>query len=582
MPFDAYLLSGVTEELQSAVGAKIDKVQQPTRDTVLLSIRIYGGNRKLYISANPNHARVQYTDLSFENPAQPPMFCMLLRKHLVGARILSLTQQPMERLVIMELEGQDELGADSRKYLIAELMGRNSNLILTDGEKRIIDCLRRVDLEMSETRQVLPGLYYHEPPEQDKCDPRGMTADDFRNLLESVKTPTRVAKLLQQSLNGVSPLLCREMSCLICGATDGDVMDIIDPAAAANTLVEFFRKPMTPTLLLENGTPKEFTCVPITQYGDFLEQRSYPDYRTLLDEYYGKRERSERQRQRAQTLQKTVTTHRDRVRRKLALQQKELNDSLDRETLRRNADLVMANLHKIRKGDILLTTEDFYDPEMKETTVRLLPHLSAQQNAARYYKEYTKAKNAEKILTEQIVRGETELSYLNSVLEELARAETDRDLTEIRAELVAQNYVRETDRKKQMKQPASKPMEFTSSSGWTILVGRNNRQNDQLTLKMAGKQDIWLHVQKIHGSHVIILCGNTNPDDQTMTEAAQLAAWFSEAREGQNVAVDTVRVKHVRKPVGALPGMVIYDHYNTLYVTPKEELTEWLRKKERR
>ena len=578
MPFDALYLSAVTEELAPAVGSRIDRVQQPTRDTVLLQLRSREGSRKLLITLNPNHPRVHFTELSFENPAQPPMFCMLLRKHLTAAKIAAFTQKPMERMLTITLDTYDELGDPARKLLVLELMGRTSNLILVGPDGRIIDCLRRVDLEMSETRQVLPGLYYHEPPAQDKRDPFSMTEADFAALLYSVDSPTRLDKLLLGSLNGLSPLLCRELSCRVCGETDADVLELEDRAEAARILADFFAscRPFTPTLLRRDGIPAEFSCVPIRQYGGYLEEERPESCCKLLDTFYGVRERAERQRQRAQQLTKTVTNHRDRVSRKLELQRKEKAESQDRERLRRCGDLITANFYRMTKGQTVLETEDFYDPDLKPVQIRLSPQLSPQQNAAKYYKDYARAKHAEQILSEQITRGERELSYLQSVLEELSRAETDRDLTEIRAELAEQGYVRDQERKKQMKQQPSKPMEFVSSSGFRILVGRNNRQNDQLTLKMAARSDIWLHTQKIHGSHVIIVCAGQQPDDQTVTEAAQLAAWYSQARQGQNVAVDLTPVRNVKKPQGSLPGMVIYDKYNTVYVTPDGTLPEKL------
>ena len=576
MPFDALFLSAMTAELSEMTGARIDRVQQPARDTVLLALRSRTGNRKLMISVNPNHPRVQFTALSFENPAQPPMFCMLLRKHLVGARILSFEQKPMERMLTIRLDCLDELGESAEKRLVLELMGRASNLILVGQDGRIIDCLRRVDLEMSEERQVLPGLYYHEPPTRGKINPYTLDAPAFSALLRRGDGEKRLDKYLLDSLDGLSPLVCRELAFCLCGETDAPLSALRDPDAAGSLLAGFFAEPFSPTLLLEDGAPREFSCVDVRQYGGFLKKEQCADFSALLDAFYGKKERAERRRQRTQQLTRQITNHRDRTARKLLLQQKELSESRDRERLRRCGDLVMANLYAIKRGQTVLRTQDFYDPELREIDIPLQPQLSPQQNAARYYKEYAKAKNAEKVLGKQIERGSREKEYLESVLEELSRAETDRDIAEIRAELEAQGYVRAQDRKKRMKQQPSSPMEFFSSGGFRLLVGRNNRQNDQLTLKTAHKQDIWLHAQKIHGSHVIICTGGAPVDDQTMTEAAELAALYSQARGGQNVAVDATQVRNVKKPVGALPGMVIYDRYNTLYVTPDESLPERL------
>lgn len=580
MPFDAIFLSAVTEELSAAVGSRIDKIQQPSRDTVLLALRSREGNRKLLITVNPNYPRVQFTELAFENPAQPPMFCMLLRKHLTSARVVSFRQKPLERMLDITLDCFDELGTPVQKHLILELMGRTSNLILTGPDGRIIDCLRRVDIEMSEARQVLPGLYYREPPEQNKQNPFLLTEDDFFSMLSAIDVPTRLDKLLQNNLNGLSPLLCRELSFRVSGETDQNVLELSDLRGAAQIIAAFFAEIKTfhPTLLSLDGTPKDFSSVNIQQYGDYMQKEERSACSELLDTFYGKKERSERQRQRSQQLTKLITNHRDRVSRKLELQKQERLKSQDREYLRRCGDLVTANLYQIQKGQTTLVTQDFYDPDLKEVKVSLSPRLSPQQNAAKYYKDYARAKHAEQVLTEQISKGELELQYLQSVLEELTRAETDSDLSEIRTELIGQGYVRNTDRKKQMKKQPAKPMEFWSSTGFQILVGRNNHQNDQLTMKMAARSDIWLHTQKIHGSHVIIVCHGQQPDDQTMTEAAQLAAYYSQARQGQNVPVDTTAVRNVKKPVGSLPGMVIYDRYNTLYVTPDETLPEKLHK----
>lgn len=575
MPFDALFLTAVTKELQSAAGMRIDRVQQPTRDTVLLALRGNGGQKKLFISASPNNPRVQFTELGYENPAQPPMFCMLLRKHLIGSRIQALVQEPMERLLTIVLESPDELGVLSEKHLILELMGRGANLILTDAENRIIDCLRRVDLEASEQRQLLPGLFYRMPPKLEKANPLLLSAKEAESLLSS-DSPVLLDKLLLQRIGGISPLICRELSYRLTGSTESDACTLGNLSSAGQVLADFLQLEPIPILLSENGSPKDFSCREIIQYGGFRQIQRCSSFSELLDSFYGKRERSERQRQRSQQLTQSVSVRRDRTRRKLLLQQKELADSLGREGLRQKGDLIMANLYQIRKGETVLKAQNFYDPELKELSVPLQPQLSPQQNAARYYKEYAKAKNAEKILKEQISRGSRELEYLNSVLDELSRAETDRDLTEIKAELIEQGYIRENDRKKQMKQPPSRPMRFLSSEGMEILAGRNNRQNDLLTLKTASKGDIWLHAQKVHGSHVIIVCGSDIPGDQTITEAAALAAWFSQARGGQNVPVDMTRVKNVKKPAGSMPGMVTYDKYSTVFVTPEDGLAERL------
>ncbi len=576
MPFDAMFLSAVCDELrQELIGARVEKVQQPARDMVVLQLR---GKARLLLSASGNRPRFHVTQASYENPAQPPMFCMLLRKHLAGGRIAAIEQPPAERSVELTLDCTDEMGTPCQKRLILELMGRNSNLILTDGENRILDCMRRVDFEMSEQRQVLPGLFYHRPPRQEgKLTPQELTKPALERLLAQTAAPVHLDRWIVDHVAGISPLIARELAFGFCGETDADVLTL-DRARLAEALTQpSLLQARQPTLLLCGGRPKDFTYCPIRQYGTYMTARTMPSFSALLDAFYTETEQRERMLQKSQSLRRTVTNLLERTRRKLAAQRKEREASLDRETLRRRGDIVTANLHAMTRGMTVLRAEDFYQEDMPEIEIPLRPELSPQQNAARFYKEYNKAKHAEKILAEQIARGEIEEEYLGAVLDELNRAESERDLAEIRAELEAGGYVRSADRRRQQKQPASRPMRFRSSDGFEILVGRNNRQNDQLSLKTARRDDLWLHIQKFHGTHVIICCAGAPVPDGTITEAAMLAAWYSQAREGQNVPVDVTQVRNLRKPNGAKPGMVVYDRYRTVIVTPDAALCERLR-----
>ena len=576
MPFDAMFLSAVCDELrQELIGARVEKIQQPTRDMVVLQLR---GKARLLLSASGNRPRFHVTQASYENPAQPPMFCMLLRKHLAGGRIAAIEQPPAERSVELTLDCTDEMGTPCQKRLILELMGRNSNLILTDGENRILDCMRRVDFEMSEQRQVLPGLFYHRPPRQEgKLTPQELTKPALERLLEQTAAPVHLDRWIVDHVAGISPLIARELAFGFCGETDADVLTL-DRARLAEALTQpSLLQARQPTLLLCGGRPKDFAYCPIRQYGAYMTARTMPSFSALLDAFYTETEQRERMLQKSQSLRRTVTNLLERTRRKLAAQRKEREASLDRETLRRRGDIVTANLHAMTRGMTVLRAEDFYQEDMPEIEIPLRPELSPQQNAARFYKEYNKAKHAEKILAEQIARGEIEEEYLGAVLDELNRAESERDLAEIRAELEAGGYVRSADRRRQQKQPASRPMRFRSSDGFEILVGRNNRQNDQLSLKTARRDDLWLHIQKFHGTHVIICCAGAPVPDGTITEAAMLAAWYSQAREGQNVPVDVTQVRNLRKPNGAKPGMVVYDRYRTVIVTPDAALCERLR-----
>lgn len=574
MPLDALCLTAVAEELRPVLeGAKIDKIYQPTRDEVVLFLRGQGENVRLLLSANPGHPRAHLTTLTRENPDKPPMFCMLLRKHLLGGRILELNQPPLERILDFRLETIDELGDRVERRLVLEAMGRSANLILLDGEGRIIDCIRRIDGDLSKgQRQVLPGLFYRQPPVPDKLNPFTLSEDE---LLAALDNPTQrePEKLLMDTFTGLSPLIARELA-FRAGGAEGLY------SALLKLRKDVKENNFTPYLLVRDGKPVDFSFLPILQYGPETESIRQESFSVMLDGFYERREAAERVRQRGQDLVKTVTNARDRTARKLANQEKELAATLDREKLREQGDIITSNLHVMEKGMTVLKAMNFYDPECREIEIKLDPLLTPQLNAAKYYKEYNKAKTAEKMLTLQIEKGERELEYLNSVLENLELAEGERDLGEIRQELTDTGYLRRAKTAaKREKRVAGKPMEFRSSAGLRITVGKNNSQNDQLTTKMAYKSDIWLHTQKIHGSHVILWLEGGEADAQSLTEAAVLAATFSQARESTRVPVDYTPVKYVKKPAGSRPGMVIYTTYQTAVVDPDPELAKRLRVK---
>ena len=587
MPLDALCLSGVVHELQNALsGAKIDKIYQPGRDEVVLALRAPAGNVKLLLSANPSHPRAHLTQISRENPDKPPMFCMLLRKHLSGARLLELLQAPMERVVDLRLEALDELGDRVERRLVLEAMGRHSNLILLDGEGRIMDCLRRVDSDMSARRQVLPGLFYRLPPAQEKLDPSSLDRAALESALAAAPEESQADKWLLDTFGGLSPLICRELAFRAGGATDarlhqmgeGGRSRLLDELEGLLRSVQ--ENSFTPVMLEKEGHPSDFTFQPISQYGPAVSCVPFPSFSALLDRFYEQRENQERVRQRGQDLIRSVTNARDRAARKIGLQEQELAATRDRERLRQFGDIITSNLHAMEKGMSRLTAADFYDPECPQIHIPLDPLLTPQQNAAKYYKEYNKAKTAESILTLQLEKGRRDLDYLNSVLEAIALAEGERDLQEIRQELTDTGYLRRPSKARDRgKRVASKPMEFRSSSGLRISVGKNNTQNDLLTTKQAFKSDLWFHTQKIHGSHVILWTEGGQPDLTSIQEAAQLAAWFSQGRESGKVAVDYTPVKYVKKPGGARPGMVVYTTYETAYVAPDGELARRLRVK---
>ena len=572
MALDAVCLRAVLEELRpQLLDLRIDKVQQPSRDQVILLLR---GNRRLLLNAGAGSPRIHFTELLRDNPAEPPMFCMLLRKYLVGGRVESLTQPGMERSAELTFRVTDEFGRESRRTLVLEAIGRRSNLILLDEERRIIDCLRRVDSEMSPERQVLPGLFYELPPTHEKRPFTEGDEADFRAALAAANPERPADAFLLDTYFGLSPLVARELVFQAAGDSGKRVYELTPEQETAlwQAILSLRRRvedgDFQPICLYRDGKPAEFSYLPIRQYGDLMENRPMESFSALMDVFYESREREERTRQLGQDLIRSVTSARDRCRRKLAQQRQEFAKCRDRDQLRISGELITANLYRMERGQTKLTAENYYDPDCREITIPLDPLLTPQQNAAKYYKRYTKARTAEKYLTEQMALAERDEAYLESVLEELRQAETEQDFLDIRAELRENGFLKRSGKEKKELKRATKPREFRTSGGWRVLVGRNNRQNDQLTTKTADYRDLWLHTQKIHGSHVILCCQGQEVPEEDLLQAARLAAYFSQAKDSANVPVDCAAVRYVKKPAGARPGMVTYTNARTLYVTP--------------
>ena len=583
MPLDAICLAAVREELSTLIeGTRIDKVQQPERDIIILALRGAGVTRRLLISSGSGDARVHLTDHQFENPASPPMFCMLLRKHLIGARIIAITQPPAERAMRLSLMAPDALGVLSEKNLIIELVGRLSNVILTGSDGIIIDCLRRIGGELSDKRMLLPGLLYRPLRMQEgKIDPLSATGADWQAAYERIKEKTADNWLLS-AFSALSPLICREIAWRAYGETDISMNAIKDGGEALR--IEFFGLVETVkaggfepwSITGEDNSQGDFSYTRIMQYEGAFDVKREESFSAMLDDLRTRYSQIERTRRRASATAKTVKVARDRLRRKLAVQREELKRAGERGALRECGDIIMANLHFMEKGQSELVTLDLYSEDEKMRNIRLDPLKTPQQNAAKYYKSYTKAKNAEIYLAEQILFGESELNYLESVIGEIALAEGESDLQSIRDELLETGYLRA---KKQAGKKASEsaPTRFDSSTGLQIFAGRNNTQNDRLTLKTASRTDVWMHAQKAHGAHVIIYCEGKAPDEKSIYEVAVIAAYFSSARAAGKVPVDYTLIKNVKKPPGGRPGMVIYSDFKTIIVPPDEELINRLR-----
>lgn len=578
MALDGVFLRHLKKELEEKLlGARVDKIYQPNREEITVAFRTRENAFKVLFSARANSARVHFTDISLENPKQPPMLCMLLRKRLSGAKLTAIRQPGLERLLHFDFDALNELGDHVTLTLTTEIMGRYSNIIFTGEDGKIIDALKRVDAEMSSQRLVLPGLVYRLPPPQEKRCVLDTSSQELLSALRNLPGDMELSKALLSVLQGVSPIVCREIAHR---AGRGAELTVKTMDEEQYFRAGFFYQQVkdaaeqadgAPYMAVSlQGKPMDFSFQEIRQYGTSAVIKRGESFSALLDAFYRERDQQERMRVREQDLLRLLSTHSERLSRKINAQRAELEQCAQRDALRVAGDLISANLYALPKGAPSADLPNYYEEGQPLIHVKLDPALTPSQNAQRYYKEYRKAKTAEEKLTEQIALAGKELEYLDSVLDALSRAETEQDLQEIRGELREQGYVR-TLRSKKQKEPAlSAPMRFTTSEGFTVLVGRNNRQNDRLTMKLAGNNDIWFHTKNIPGSHTVLLTEGKQPTPRAMEEAAILAASHSRAKSSAQVPVDYTQIRNVSKPQGAKPGMVIYVNYKTIFVDPAQ------------
>lgn len=581
MALDGAFLRHIKKELEeNVIDAKVDKIYQPNREEMVLSLRTHSDHFKLLMSARANSARIHFTHIVPENPKSPPMLCMLLRKRLAGARLVAVRQPGLERMLYLDFDATNDLGDRIRLSLVMEIMGRYSNIIFVDENGKIIDALKRVDEEMSSERLVFPGMTYELPPPQDKLCLLTVSVQEIVDRIKQIPADMALSKALLNTLQGVSPIVCRELEHLIGHGADVTVKMM---TAEQSDRLNFFLSRMADTVKNIDGKPFmvsdssrkpiDFSFLNIEQYGLTAVVNQQESFSALLDSFYDERDRIDRMRVRSQGLLHILSTVSDRLSRKINLQRAELAHSAERDASRICGDLISSNLYKLQKSGESVEVENFYDEAMPLVKIKMNPALSPSQNAQKYYKLYRKACTAEKMLTVQVKQAQQELSYIDTVFEELSRAATERDLTEVRAELIEQGYIRTP--KERQKQPAQiGPMEYTSSDGFKILVGRNNRQNDKLTMKQANNNDIWLHTKNIPGSHTIIVTDGAKATETAIYEAAMLAALHSRGRDSSHVPVDYTEVRNVSKPQGAKPGMVIYVNNKTINVTPDAEFAE--------
>jgi len=572
MALDTLVINALTDELSKKLtGGRIDKIHQPERDEILVGIRTYSESFKLVISASPAHPRIHFSAVLKENPLTPPMFCMLLRKHLSSGKILSVEQTDFERIIRFDIESYNELGDLTVKHLIVELMGRNSNIILTDSDMKIIDSARHVDFTQSSVRQILPGCAYLPPPSQEKIP---VLSAEIKNV-ELNFSPEGITpdKAIMNSVSGISPLSAREIvhraigNCnLVCGELSQDEKEKISAELKSSRLTRY-----SPCILTNGERIVDFSAIKIEQYGESMTCIPYDSVSSLLEDFYQKKDIAERMKQKSADLLKLLHNHEERLVKKSIIQQKTLADAAKKEQYKIKGDLLTANIYRITQGEEFTILENYYDPTCPPIKITLKPELSPAQNAQRYYKLYTKAKTAEIEVANQLKQTAEDLEYIKSTLALLKNCTSESDLNAIRTELSEQGFLkRQALGKKNKKQETSKPLHFVTKDGFDIYVGKNNTQNDYLTLKFANRQDLWFHTKQIHGSHTIIKLGkDKDVPHSTILEAAAIAAYYSQGRDSSNVPVDYTKIKNVKKTNGAKPGMVIYDFYNTVYVHPK-------------
>lgn len=562
MALDGMMLSLIkTELLDELRDAHINQIHQPSKDEIVINFRTRSGSKKLFLSCRADCARVHFTENAPENPPTPPMLCMLLRKRLCGARLIDIRQIGFERILFFDFEGTNEIGDRENLTLCIEIMGRYSNIILIDKNGLVVDAVKRIDITMSNDRVVLPKIEYMLPQSQDKIN---VLTSDFSEIEKAVELSEKsLDKAVLSAVQGVSPIVCREIEHKV---FEGNTL-----ASLIENLTHILRNNnATPTMVLKDeNTPFDITFMDITQYGDSMINKQFDTFSAMLDKFYYQRDMAVRMKQRSMDLHKLVSNAIERISKKINIQTQELKKSENREELRIKGDLLQANLYRISKGAMFVEVENFYDENYETMRIVLDPSITPAQNAQRFYKAYAKAKTAQGVLKVQIEKAQAELSYMISVQDFLNRAQSDKELSQIRLELVEQGYIKEHRNNKQKAPKALPPIEFETSDGFVVLVGRNNKQNDVLTLKTASKSDYWFHTKNIPGSHTIVLTDGRDISEQAVVEAAQICAYHSKAKDSAQVPVDYTIVKNVSKPSGAKPGKVIYVNNKTVYVTPK-------------
>lgn len=582
MALDGIFLCKLRDELKGLIiGLRVDKVNQPTKDEIVLTLRGKGCAYSLLCCVRADSPRLHLTANKISNPSVPPMFCMLLRKYLTGAMIKDIRQEGMDRIVFIDLDATNEIGDKTELTVCMEIMGKHSNFILL-SEGKVVDSIKRIDFATSSVRQILPGVPYRLPPMQGKLN---IDTEAVETIIKKVQSfdNKMLSGAIMNTLEGVSPVVAREIAHRVCFGDEavselGDIQIDMLKSEIENIKENLHRTEELYMLQTADGKPKDLSHIEIKQYDDSFNVKKYRSASELLDDFYFERDRINRINHRGHELIKLMNNLVERTARKLQIQREELKKCADREQLKLYGELIVANLYQLQKGTSFYEVQNYYD-DCKLIKIPCDPALSPTENQKKYYKEYRKAQTAEEMLTKLIEDGEQELIYLESVLDEISRADTDSEISAIRMELSDGGYIKNIKGKKQKQPKEMPPIEYRTTDGFRVLVGRNNVQNEKLSLKSAMKSDMWLHTQKIPGSHVII-CGDGNEiSDEAIEEAAVIAAYHSKARESSLVPVDYTRVKALKKPNGGKAGMVIYHEYYTIIVNPDKESVERMKVK---
>ena len=583
MPLDGIVLSNIAYEVETFVlNSRIDKIHQPEPDEIILAARGFGENRKLLFSANPSSPKVCFTDISKENPQTAPLFCMVLRKYLSGGKIIAVTQPGFERILELHVESANEMGDMSVKRLIIEIMGKHSNIILVNESGIIIDSIKRVSLDKSSVRQVLPGREYVYPPSQDKLDPMKLSKDSFLASMAE-KNSMKTQEAIYKTYIGISPLAASEI-CVQANINPSDFLEAIDQAGIeklydsfSHTFGKIAAKTFSPYLYFEDGGKlKDFSSIELTMF-ESLGKKPYESISELICDFYKQKDAYYSTNQKSSDLKKIVVNHIERTARKKEILAAALEEAATRDELRHKGELITANIYSIKQGQTTAKLIDFYDENAAEIEIALDSTLTPAENAQSYFKKYNKQKRTHEAALIQIKSADEDLYYLESILNSLEMNLSADDIEEIRQELKDQGYIKKTTSATKKKLPKnSKPMRFKSSDGFDIFVGKNNKQNDELTMEMAEPLDMWLHTKNIPGSHVIIKTEGQTPHAKTIDEAAQLAVYFSKGRNSGMVNVDYTLRKNIKKPNGSKLGMVVYTTYNTAYITPVQAVLDQL------